>query len=502
MATKLVPLPIVRPGWKGLNTQEESSILGFEWATEAYNCVFDSSGRLASRKGWVPQNTTSLGEDVEQLFEYIDSSGNSYVIVATTTKVYHGVTSQVDITSSSAPTAGNWKFQNFNGKVVGWQAGHSPIVWTNTGTFTDIATNSGTMPTGSTCLSAFGRMWAVDADGVTLRYSALLDETRWAGADGGGLIDLTKVWPIGTDEVVALADFSNQLVIFGKNSILVYDGAQDPTTMGLVDSVAGIGCIARDSVQNVGTDILYLSRSGVRSFGRTILQNKMPMQKLTKHVEDFLALYIEKETFPIRSVYSETYGFYLVTFPTSQVTFCLDLRQPLQDGALRTTVWNRINPLSMVARRNRDLLIGKTNYVGLYDGWNDNGTSYTMNVKLGWTDLREFDDVSIMASDKMLKRLTAVVKTGYVATFSLNWYFDFSNIKHSQQDALTSGTAMEWGSSEWARGEWSGGYALHNIGVSAAGTGKHIQVGFEANVSTDIVALQQMSMFVKIGKRG
>ena len=54
--------------------------------------------------------------------------------------------------------------------------------------------------------------------------------------------------------------------------------------MILADTVEGVGCIARDSVQHTGTDILFLSDSGVRSFGRTIQEKSMPMRDISKNV--------------------------------------------------------------------------------------------------------------------------------------------------------------------------------------------------------------------------
>jgi hypothetical protein len=102
-----------------------------------------------------------------------------------------------DITPATTPTGDNWQFMNFNGKVVGVQSGHTPIVWDSTGDFADITASTGTLPDGPCGTSAFGRLWIVDDDLQTIRYCALLDETEWAEADGGGQIDMSNIWTLG-----------------------------------------------------------------------------------------------------------------------------------------------------------------------------------------------------------------------------------------------------------------------------------------------------------------
>jgi len=51
MARPLVPLEIMAPGVLGLNKQGGDGVLPTGWATKAVNMVFNSVGRLASRKG-------------------------------------------------------------------------------------------------------------------------------------------------------------------------------------------------------------------------------------------------------------------------------------------------------------------------------------------------------------------------------------------------------------------------------------------------------------------
>jgi hypothetical protein len=85
------------------------------------------------------------------------------------------------------------------------------------------------------------------------------------GAGGtSGSINIAKVFPDGYDEVTGLAAHNGFLVIFGRHSIVVYQGAESPATMQLVDTIAGVGCIERDSIQSTGDDLIFLSHIGYR----------------------------------------------------------------------------------------------------------------------------------------------------------------------------------------------------------------------------------------------
>jgi hypothetical protein len=121
-------------------------------------------------------------------------------------------------------------------------------------------------------------LWIVDnaTDTQTIYWSDLLIGNDFSGGSSGS-INVTKAWPDGYDEVVALAAHNNNLVIFGEHSILLYEGADSPASMKLADTVSGVGCIDRNSVQSIGTDVLFMSNSGLRSLGRAIQEKALPL---------------------------------------------------------------------------------------------------------------------------------------------------------------------------------------------------------------------------------
>ena len=40
--------------------------------------------------------------------------------------------------------------------------------------------------------------------------------------------------------------------------------------MTLADTISGVGCVGRDTVQSTGTDLIFMSHMGLKSFGRTV----------------------------------------------------------------------------------------------------------------------------------------------------------------------------------------------------------------------------------------
>ena len=68
------------PGFLGLNSQESSVQLSSGFALKAQNCIIDKYGRIGSRRGWTPVNTTvntDLGSAnaVQFLFEVTIPTG-------------------------------------------------------------------------------------------------------------------------------------------------------------------------------------------------------------------------------------------------------------------------------------------------------------------------------------------------------------------------------------------------------------------------------------------
>jgi hypothetical protein len=297
-----------------------------------------------------------------------------------------------------------------------------------------------------------------------------------------------------------LAAHNGFLFIFGKRQILVYANATTPSTMTLSDTVEGIGCIARDSIQTTSTDVLFLSNSGVRSLMRTIQEKSAPERDLSKNIRNDLMGTVAGETLAnIKSVYSERQAFYLLVTPSIDTTWCFDTKAFLPDGAARVTTWDSITPKSLLSKRDGSLLVGQNGYIGLYNTYQDYNEAYRFLYYTNHADLGDQNVTSI------LKKLSIVVIGGTNQDVTFKWGFDFKtnylsdNASIPEQDVYYYGIA-EYGANATTVAYYSDGVALQTLNVSASGAGKVVQTGYEADINGTALSIQKIEIQAKRGK--
>lgn len=517
MSQVLQTASISAPGFYGLNTQDSPLDLASGFALVATNCIIDQYGRVGSRKGWARLNSSSgdLGaNNVGVIHELVQSDGVTTVLFAGNNKLFKlsSTNAVVQLTyggGGTAPTitADNWSCASLNGITYFFQAGHDPLIYdpaVSTTTYRRVSEKTGyvgTVPAGNIVLSAFGRLWVADtaSDNVTMSFSDLLSGHIWSTGTSGSL-NIDRVWPNGADNITGLAAHNNFLIIFGQRQILVYSGATAPATMTLYDTVGGIGCTTRDSIQSTGKDILFLSNSGVRSFARTIVEKSAPLGDLSKNVRsDLISIVAGETSSSVKSVYSEKEAFYLLTLPSVGEVYCFDTRIQLPDGAFRVTKWDSIEPTALLSRRNGDVLIGKNGYVGKYSTYKDFESDYRMLYYTNHADLGNANVTSL------LKRLKVVVIGGTNQVMTMKWGFDFAtNYLSSNSPIPTQGTSeygiAEYGSNASLVAYYSAGVALQTLTVQASGSGKIVQTGYESNINGAALSIQRIEIQYKDGK--
>lgn len=517
MSQVLQTASISAPGFLGLNTQDSPTDLAAGYALITTNCVIDQFGRIGSRKGWSRVNASSgtLGaNNPGVIHELVQTDGTLTILFAGNNKLFKLDSSNavVELTyggGGTAPTitANNWACASLNGITYFFQSGFDPLIFdpaVSTTTFRRVSEKTGyagTVPSGNIAISAYGRLWVADTstDNTTVFFSDLLSGHVWTGGTSGSL-NVNQVWPNGADNITGLAAHNNFLIIFGQRQILVYSGATTPSTITLADTVAGIGCIARDSIQGTGKDVLFLSNSGVRSFARTVIEKSVPIGDLSKNVRSDLMNTIAGETLAnIKSVYSETEAFYLLVLPFVKEVYCFDTRGQLQDGAFRVTTWDSIEPSALLSRRNGDLFLGKTGYVAKYTGAKDDTLSYRLQYYTNHADLGDANVTSL------LKRLKVVVIGGTNQFLTMKWAFDFTanylavNAQIPTQKVAEYNIA-EYGANATVVSEYANGVALQTLSVSASGSGKIVQTGYEADINGSALSIQRIEIQSKNGK--
>jgi len=264
--------------------------------------------------------------------------------------------------------------------------------------------------------------------------------------------------------------------------------------MSIADTIVGVGCIARDSVQTTGTDIIFLSDSGLRSINRTIQEKSAPMRDISKNVRTELTGYVSTENENIFSAYSPEEAFYLLHLPTTNITYCFDMRAPLENGAHRATQWDTISPQALLRTRAGDLLLGKENGIALYDGFTDNGSPYQMSY------FTNYIDFGAPSNLKLLKNLKITIIGGSATDVTLNWGYDYSYAYKKRRFTLSTQVIAEYNIAEYNIGEFNAGVLVNRPTVNASGGGQVVQLGIEAEVNGAQVSIQRLTAQAIVGR--
>lgn len=542
MAGKLQAVSNATLGFLGLNTQDNGVTLESGFATRASNCVIDKNGRLSSRKGWttVTTNNGDLADSeyIESIYEILGVGGTSTIVSAGGGKIFTGTTTLTRLNVYGADSGGpavlspqptftgnRWQWctlqenagasaetyaittQRGNIAMVYREGAHSgPFVLQKIGTG-----GYGTAPSGITtfdpdcCHAAFGRVWVagLTENRLTVFYSNLLEPAGFSGT-GSGFLDISS--KIGSnDEIVAISSHNGFLIVFCKRNIVIIGNAETPTSITIEDVIPGVGCIARDSVQQTGNDVIFLSASGVRSLSRTVQEKSMPMRELSLNIRDDLIQYIDGETHNnIKSVYFSRDAFYLLSLPSLNQTYCFDLRKVLETGAARVTTWDNLVPKAFCSTSGTVLYFGMQGGLGQYSGYSDNGSTYRMEYFTANTDFGSPFTLKLLKKAKVI--VIASGSQDIVFKYGFDYKSDFSSRVYTKD---FSGATAQYGISEYTslpgqtgyvQSEYSSGVSLAEIDVNLGGSGKILQFGVEATVESAPINLQQMTVYIKAGK--
>lgn len=508
MASELQSINLVAPGFKGINTEDSPIAQDPTFAEIADNAVIDKRGRVAARKGHdvLTTNKTVLGTNktIRAIKQFKDDAGNTKVFSVGNNKIMSGTTTLVDETPGSYTiSADNWKMVNFNDKIYFFQRGHEPLVYANGGAVAKLSTVAGASGVSSTMfgnevIAGYGRLWTADfsTDKSTVYWSDLLLGHVWSGGSSGS-IDISTVWPDGHDEIVALAAHNGFLVIFGKRSIVIYQGATAPASMTLLDTISNVGCVDRDTVQNTGTDVIFLSQAGLMSIGRTIQEKSAPISSLSSNITKDIIISLQTETESFRSAYSPEENFYLLSFVGQDVIYCFDVRGELDNGAYRVTRWIGTGFSSFSRLNDGTLYIGTSNGISEYKGYKDNDAKYRFKY---YSPGLTFGDA---ARIKLLKKIRPTIVSSNVSNAFLKWAYDFSTVFSTEKLTLTGGgISGEFNVSEFnTTSEYTtGDNVTSRRNVNATGYGTSVTVGMEADINGFALSLQEINVMALLGK--
>jgi len=493
MVSPLDRIPIRTPGNLGLVTDQAGVAEQPQWSLTLRNAVINNSNRIASRNGWSLVTTTGgHSDDTEAIFEYVESATSTRIISVANSTLYEGTSTLTNVTGTATVGGDDWQFVNYNGKVVGVRQGDQPIIKTGAGNFADVVASAGTAPTGNAAVATHGRIYAFDSDMQTIQFCVLLDETDWGGA-GSGSLDMANVWPVGLDVGVAIVEWNNFLVVFGERSIVIFTGLDDPGTnlalAGTDDMVTGDGLVSRDSVVSTGTDLIYLSRTGLRSLRRGIAFDKLPLTTIAPHLQLKLSSDIDtalSAATPIRMEYHRKLGAIIARIGSAYWYF--DIRTA---GAVRASQWDSID---WVCARSvgSTLYLGQNGGVAEYTGYDDNGSAYNFEWLSPW--------FRVTSRRFIPKSALVYVAAGTTYSLTMSWAWDYDASPRYETRSLMVNAVSEYNVAEWGIGEWGPANQLVAQQFDLGGDGDQIQIGLSTSINGGQLEIQEADLIGKLGR--
>jgi len=120
-------------------------------------------------------------------------------------------------------------------------------------------------------------------DASNIAYSAPRDEKDWTAASGAGQL------PIGYD-LVQFKPFRDNLFVFGENSIKKVLVNSDVSVPFILEQVtANVGCVARDSVLELGGDLVFLAPDGLRPVAGTSRIGDVELETISKRIQTVIS---------------------------------------------------------------------------------------------------------------------------------------------------------------------------------------------------------------------
>jgi len=428
---------------------------------------------------------TSASNGVGSSIALTNSAGTASVALLST------LTGFVAIRVGSPGTASgeNWQFASLSQKIFMAQADHQFTVLNETTFAVESIVGQPWSNSVNCVLAAYGRAWAADDENGGVRsklyWSNLLDGKTWNSGDAGSL-DLTKAWPKGQDIVVGLAAAFNRLFIFGRNSILMYALPADnnPANMSLEDVIEDLGCIARDSIRVTDIGVYFLSANGIYRLDKLAHTTSLlaaPQVSVLYNNQLLTQIAVESPEL-IRAGYYPKEGYLVMSFPTSNVTFCVHTRKtvPEVDRPVGTK-WNNVGRpfFAFIYSQDGSWYSGGVNGIHKYTGYTPDGASNAYNFT--WTGPHyPFEDEARL---KHLKGATMVLEAASGQTGTFEWITDYTEASRSSQSFTCSAV------------EFAENPGVGTVSMQLGGSFATMQPSISLPINGNAVTLHQLRMY-------
>lgn len=561
MAQQQQNITISAPGFQGLNTEDSPLQQDPGFALVADNCVIDKFGRVGSREAFsqytvtdaVPYSTNvSMDRETKELYQLgggvIGTTRYDLGVLAHLQYNSGGALIQEDyyivdldgdamgsISYPTLATPANLRFADivyFNEAIYIFSKGNIALKFDGS-TITDLF--AGTVDVdyippvddtgiiannidGDVACSAYGRLWVsgVNGDDNTIYYSDLLIADQWydgraTPADSqntAGIIDVAQYWPNSGDRIVAIEAHNNFLIIFGRQSILLYSSGNnfaDPADVnGLVlqDAISSMGAVGRDAVTNIGADLLFVDDSGVRSLGRTIQEKSVPIGDLTSNIKrDITDLIRDEPNDDISLFYMPDKNLVVCNFANTEQAYAIEMRMPSTTGGQKVTRWTKCTFRRAMFVEFEDqsytLLAGK-----------DTGGALQYDSYLEWDSQpyrMSYASNAFTFGDSVRQKFVKQVDFTLVSTFTdttatVEWGYN-GQLEYTKNITVTAQSPALYNVDEYNVGLYGDGLqTLRRYRSNTKGSGALVRVGLQVDIAGNSLSIQEINIQTLLGR--
>ena len=269
---------------------------------------------------------------------------------------------------------------------------------------------------------------------TAVAYSTVGESYNWTTSGGGTAGQLA----LGMN-VVNFKPFREDLFIFGRNTIkrASYETVASTLTFVLNPVTSNVGCVATDSILELGGDLLFLAPDGIRPVAGTSKIGDVELETLSKGVQSLLSGLSEKydlDTLNGVVIRSKSQFRFFIGGSTTLVPDSIGIVGGLRTADQRLG-WEFGELLGIRASCCVSGYIGSTEYVlhGDYDGHlyrQEQGTDFNGSniISVYRTPYLDFGDTE---TRKVLRKINAFIRAEGPLTIGLAFDYDWGDVNVS-----------------------------------------------------------------------